>query len=111
MTSLFHIQDLDQSNSGHRDSLFQWPPPSYKDAVSASPPSYAETLDRISSAANQAMHTVFSLRRDIEEGSGRPPVSDAAGGNVTGGVLCGSLAGTFSSPTFEIILIVQVRAL
>ena len=56
------------------------------------------------------MHTVFSLRRDIEEGSGHPPVP-ATSGNVTGGsVLCGSLAGTFSSPTFEIILIVQVRA-
>ena len=58
------------------------------------------------------MHTVLSLHRDIEEGSDRPPVSDTTSGNVTdGGVLCGSLAGTFSSPTFEIILVVQVRAL
>ena len=56
----------------------------------------------------ERMHTVLSLHRDIEEGSGRPPVPTASG-NVTGGVLCGTLAGTFSSPTFEIILIVQVR--
>ena len=55
MASLFHIQDLDRSNSGHSDSLLQRPPPSYDDAVSASPPSYAETLDRIRSGANLAL--------------------------------------------------------
>ena len=50
------------------------------------------------------MHTVISLRREDLRGD----ESLVVYANESG-VLCGNLAGTFTSPTFEIILIVQVR--